>query len=190
VSRILLPSRDLILSRRYRQLQGGFIMTPHLLAGNSAAHRYWRVYITANAGDATYVGFTEIELRSTVGGADFTVPQTLDTDAAKASAQVNNSNGSRRAVDNSDTTGWLTITAGGGLPAWWEYDCGNAGHSGNPTEVVRQILIKGSWNVPAASPKDFLLQWSDDNTSWTTVMTVTGQTGWTGASDARTFNVP
>lgn len=76
------------------------------------------------------------------------------------------------------------------FPQWWKYDFGHAGHTGSPTADVKQILIRGSHNVPSGSPKDFQLQWSDNNSTWTTVLTVTGQTGWTGASDARTFNVP
>lgn len=160
-------------------------MSPYRLAGNGVAHRYWRIYITANDGDATYCGFTEIELRTSVGGADVTVVQ-LQSGAASALSVPNTANAAFRAVDNSDTAGWLSQNK----PTWWKYDFGHAGHTGNPTENIRQILIKGSFNVPAASPKDFLLEWSDDGSVWTTALTVTGETGWTGASDARTFNVP
>lgn len=161
--------------------------------GGASAHRHWRILISANDGSASYMGFTEIELRSTIGGADFTVPQANTTSAARATDYVNLSNSHEKACDNNTTsTGWLSANVSGAKE--WRYDCGNAGHTGNPTEVVAQVQIRGSHNVPTASPKDFLIQWSDDAssvpTTWTTVLTVTGQTGWTGASDARTFDIP
>ena len=166
-----------------------------MMAGGSSsgpAHRHWRILISANDGSPSYIGFTEIELRSTLGGADFTVPQANDTSAARASSRVNPSNSAEKACDNSNTSGWLSSDAS--PPEEWRYDCGNAGHTGNAAEIVKQVLIRGSFNAPSASPKDFLIQWSDDPsnppTSWTTALTVTGQTGWTGASDARTFDLP
>jgi len=194
VSRIITPRRSLVLPSRFRQQQGGFIINPFAHgAGPSTSHRHWSILITANDGSASYMGFTEVELRSTVGGADFTVPQANDSAAARATDRVNTSNTWEKACDNNTaTTGWLSNGVSGSKR--WRYDCGDAGHTGNATEVVRQVVIRGSHNAPTASPKDFLIQWSDDPnsspTNWTTVLTVTGQTGWTGSSDARTFNVP
>lgn len=158
-------------------------------SSSPTAHRYWRVLITANDGSTQYFGFTEIEMRGSIGGADLLVAQTAGG-AASASSEFNASNAAWRATDNSNTSGWLGNVAGGGLPGWWRYDFGNAGHTGSPTADVKQIEIRGSYNAPTASPKDFQLQWSDNNSTWNTVLTVTGQTGWTGASDARTFDVP
>ena len=37
-------------------------------SGSSSAHAYWRLYITANNGDATYTEINELELRATSGG--------------------------------------------------------------------------------------------------------------------------
>lgn len=48
---------------------------------------------------------------------------------------------------------------------------------------------QGSSTTNSASPRDFQLQWSDNGTSWTNALTVTGQTGWSGG-DVRTFAVP
>lgn len=190
MSRIITPRRDLVLPRRVRQQQGGFIINPFAHgAGPSTFHRYWRVLITATDSSAVYAGFTEIELRGSVGGANLLSVQSANG-AAFSSRDVNGSNAAWRAADTSNTSGWLADLAGQPLPNWWRYDFGHALHVGAPTADVRQVLIRGSHNVPGASPEDFQLQWSDDNTTWTTVMTVTGQTGWTGASDARTFNVP
>ena len=149
-------------------------------------HRYWRVNITANNGHASQCGFTEIELKTSLGGPDITATG-ASTGAATASSQVNSSNRPPLAVDDNTGTGWLANATTG----WWRYDCQHADHLaiGQPFEDVVQITIRGSWNAPTASPQNFTLDWSDDNVSWTTVMTVTGETGWTGASDIRTFDV-
>lgn len=190
MSHIIVPRRSLILPRRVRQQQGGFIMNPFAHAAPaSIAHRYWRILITATDSSAVYAGFTEIELRGSVGGANLLSVQ-AGNGAALSSRDVNGSNAAWRAADGSNTSGWLADLPMTPFPQWWRYDFGHAWHVGSPTADVRQVLIRGSHNVPGASPEDFQLQWSDDNTTWTTVMTVTGQTGWTGASDARTFNVP
>lgn len=158
-------------------------------AAAASSHRYWRILITATDSSAVYAGFTEIELRGSVGGANLLSVQ-AGNGAALSSRDVNGSNAAWRAADGSNTSGWLADLPMTPFPQWWRYDFGHALHVGSPTADVRQVLIRGSHNVPGASPEDFQLQWSDDNTTWTTVMTVTGQTGWTGASDARTFNVP
>ena len=162
-------------------------------APGPTAHRYWRVRITANDGSAQYFGFTEIEMRGSIGGANLLTilnSGTGPSGPATANSEVNASNAAWRATDASTTSGWIGNVPGGGLPGWWKYDFGHAGHSGPSTASVRQIMIRGSHNAPTGSPRDFTLQWSDDNSAWTTVLTVTGETSWTGASDARTFNVP
>lgn len=169
------------------------IINPYRYGGAPAptAHRYWRIKITANDGSALYFGFTEVELRGSVGGADLTVPQ-IAGGAATSEREINPSNAAWRAVDESLTSGWLGGMPAGGIgnTGWWQYDFGNASHTGSPTADVKQVLIRGSYNAPTASPKDFQVQWSDNGAAWTTALTVTGQTGWTGASDARTFNLP
>jgi hypothetical protein len=53
---------------------------------------------------------------------------------------------------------------------------------------VKDITIFPSWNALNASPRDFELQWSDDDISWTTALSVTNQTGWV-VGVGRTFNV-
>lgn len=155
-------------------------------------HRYWRVHITANDGNTSFIGFTEIELRAAPAGADQTKSQST-FGAASASSAINTDNRASNVVDGSTVDGWLSST--GTFPQWWQYDCGHAGHTGGgapnaPTIAVKQIAITGSWNAPDASPKDFTLQWSDNGSDWTTALTVAGQAGWTGASDVRVFSLP
>lgn len=148
-------------------------------------HRYWRVLITAASGGpgALYMGFTELVLwdrdlvavSRNVGG----------TSSATASSSINGSNGALYAIDGSMNNGWLSSQAT--TPEWLRVDMQGANMVGAPVEV-RSFDIYGSWNNPASSPKDFKLQWSDDNSVWTDAVSVTNQTGWL-ARERRSFKV-
>lgn len=148
------------------------------------AHRYWRLYITANDGSGLYMGCTELRLKNAAGTV---VSQIVGGTPAPftASSYINGSNAPYMAFDgNLVSTGWLSGNAS--PPQWLKVDLGTGGLPG-ATEI-KDFDIYGSHNVPNASPKDFQLQWSDDNSTWTTAATVTGQTGWT-ANQLRSFNV-
>lgn len=157
----------------------GLLMDPAAGAVILSA-RYWRIHITANDGSPSYFGLSELELMDAVGGSDVTVSAENGT-RASSSTHVNNPNSAGYAFDDSGGTGWLSATA---VTSWLQWDFG----AGND-KTIRQISIRGSFNVPSASPKDFTIQGSADGITWTTVLTVTDQTGWTGAADKRTFNV-
>lgn len=150
-------------------------------------HRYWGVYITASDG-GSFKGMTELQLRGTVGGADMTDPtQAFTGNFAFSTDNINGSNSQEKAFDDNTSSGWLSGSNGLPKRIWWDF-AGNGSLPGTTADVA-QISIAGSWNDPPSSPKDFEIQWSDDAVSWTTVKTVTGETGWTGASDVRVFTI-
>lgn len=159
-----------------------------MAGGGSApsAHRYWRINVSANSGSTQYTGFTEIEFRGSVGGPDL-IPVQSSNGPASASTRVNDSNAAWMAADNRMTHGWLSNTS---AASWWRYDFGHPLNTGPTVANVRQVAIYGSYNAPNASPKDFTIEWSDDGVAWTVALAVTGQTGWTGASDVRVFDIP
>jgi len=159
-----------------------------MIAGSpvTLGHRHWRISVSAPAGSTSYIGFTEIELRGTSGGLDLMSTQTMNG-AASVSSEINASNAAWMAADGRMTHGWLS---GSASPAWWKYDFGSPLNTGPAIADVKQVAIYGSFNAPDASPRDFQIQWSDDGSAWTTVLSVTGQTGWTGASDIRLFDIP
>lgn len=158
------------------------IINPYRYAAAAVAHRYWRVLITLNDGSASFCGMTELELRGSVGGADLTSPINANINSA-ASTSVNSDNGPEFAFDDNTGTGWLSNTSGS---SWLRWDFVSQGIG---AQSIAQIAIRGSWNDPSASPRNFQVQWSDNSTTWTTALTVTGQTGWTGASDLRVFTI-
>jgi hypothetical protein len=155
-----------------------------LAPAGPGAHRYWRIFITANNGSPSFVGLTEALLLDAAG-----VNRTLLTGLgpALASSELNADNRAFDAFNNSLASGWLSN--GGALPQWVRFDFGNvnAPLPRLPVEL-KQITVFPSWNALSASPRDFALQWSDDDINWTTALTVTNQTGWV-IGTGRTFNV-
>lgn len=127
-----------------------------------AAHRYWRVYITAvNTKADGSTGLREIQFRETVGGASV-----LSGGTASAESSYGGSWLPENAVDGNTGTEWVSGVEG--VPHWWKYDFG----VGNEKDIVEM-----AW-VPRADiqqePVDFQLQWSDNDVDWTTLYTVTG----------------
>lgn len=158
-------------------------------ADSAVSAQYWRVLITDNNGDPSYVTVVDLELRASVGGADQTNATEIGL-AYSASTEVNAGNRAGLAFDNDYTsTKWAsngqpTV----GSPQWIKVNFDIS--APYDTKVyVREISIVGCiTGQTAMAPKDFALQRSDDDSSWTTVMTVTGQTGWT-AGERRNFAV-
>ena len=139
-------------------------------------HRYWRIFILdRQAGAANTVSASEIQLRSSKSGSDETGAGT-----AAASSSFNASYLPANAFDDDTNTAWV---CGNGLPwdSWISYDFGLG---------VTKDIIEVSWTARVAltdAPIDFFLQYSDDNTNWTTVFVWLNQIGWVGG-DTRVFN--
>lgn len=147
-----------------------------------AAKRYWRILILQNinssgtVNDASSVSIGEIELRSSLGGADETVPG--GTITASARSHVNQHE--NYAFDNDFTTTYWT--SGSPQPQWIKYDFG----AGNEKSILQFTIT--SYPYTGGSPYEFYLQWSDDNSNWTNAHYEATQAIW-GASETRTFDV-
>ncbi|NCZ64078.1 MAG: hypothetical protein EBY62_09860, partial [Cellvibrionales bacterium] len=80
-----------------------------------------------------------------------------------------------KAFDNrkNHNSGGRWLPNASGLPnVWIQYDMGTG-------KVVTDYTIEKGGNQDTRAAKDWTLQGSNDNSSWTTIDTVTGQTGWT-----------
>ena len=147
-----------------------------LMAGSAApvplpTYRYWRIYITANNGDA-YNSIQEIELRGSIGGADLTTP---DTPSSQSSYYANNDARAYRAIDNdlTDPSFKTWVSDGSALPQWIYFDLGVA------TPVAELVMWCQAYSGgPARAPKDFLIEGGSDSVNWTPVASIVGQTGW------------
>lgn len=140
-----------------------------------AAHLYWRLNVTANGGDNSFLGIVEVEMRATVGGAD-----QCSGGVASASSQYDNDNNSAaRAFNNvAVDDGWYTpatVTSG-----WLRYQFVS------PVEVL-QYTIKAPVTQPARAPRDWTLECSANGTVWAIADTQSGITFTTG--EVKTFTV-
>jgi hypothetical protein len=140
------------------------------------AYRYYRLNVTANNG-GTNVGITEIELRGTFGGPDLTSPSTTITASADAI-------GAPEAIDNNTATnnGWLVSSAS--FPLTLTVDLGAA-------QLLEQYVV-GSYptttSTAANSVRDWTLEGSNDNSTWTVLDTQSGQSAWT-LGETRVFTL-
>ena len=140
-----------------------------------AQHRYWRVYIDADAGDH-YVIATEIELRSSVGGSNLATGGTASASSAYGGDVAAN------AFDGNLSTYWMA--SGAAMPQWIEYDLG----AGSPASIVE---IK--WGTLSGyylrTPSTFDVQYSDNDATWTTAWSVYGYM-WSDAQNQVFTNPP
>lgn len=149
--------------------------------GGGANHRYWRLYITQAVSDTQYCAIAEVEWRLTSGGAAQTVSATA------ASTTLSGSFPSSEAADgikNDANNCWVCAAAA--FPCWISFDLGS-------DKGITEVAIWPQYDAigNARAPEDFLVQYSDNNSSWTTCDTYTGQTtGWNGGTGvAKTFAV-
>lgn len=141
-----------------------------------AAHRYWRLYITA-AQNSVETDITELYLYETVGGARIT------GGTASADSEFNASYVAANAFDGTGSTWASTATA---MPHWLKIDFGAGGAKDVAQWGIQSIATVGYTNY---TPKTFSLQYSDDNVNWISADTRFSETGWS-ASETRQWTVP
>lgn len=135
-----------------------------------AAHRYWRVYINALV-SASDTGIAAVYLSTS------SVVQAASGGTASADSVYDVSYAASKAFDADPQTIWAT--GSGTFPHWIKYDFG----SGNDKDIVAfGITARNDSFATTQSPKDFKLQYSDDDSSWTDAgITVTSETTWVAA---------
>lgn len=132
-----------------------------------AAHRYWRLYITA-AQSGGYTSVMELVLATTSGGAS----------VATGGTAICSSTGFGWTPDlafNGTTAGNGWHSGGNALPTipeWIGYDFG----AGNAKDIVQFRINDRPGNTTTQAARDFALQFSDDGAIWTTQKPYTGQT--------------
>lgn len=137
------------------------------------AHLYWRINVSANAGDASFLAIAEVEMRATAGDSDQCIGGNASASSSDPAALASS------AFDNDATTRWST--ASGTRTGWLRYQF--------PTPVdVAQYTIQAHPTTPARSPSAWALEYSDDGTSWTEVESRVGINTWTGG-EVKSFTV-
>jgi len=136
-----------------------------------AAYRYFKLNCTASVSSFALT-INEIEIYETptsLVSSDITTSGMTVTDNQNYGSGFEGS----KAFNNSFAMGsgnrWQMN--GQSYPIWVKIDLG----SGNAKEVLSHSVMADDGNY---APTDWTLQGSNDDSTWTTVATVTGQTGW------------
>lgn len=128
-----------------------------------SAYRYFRINVTANNGRST-LNIAEFELRASVGG------PTIATGGTPSASTVFGSTWSAdKGFDANASTFWSAT----GPTGWLQYDLG----AGNEASLA-QYAVRGRSDANDGSPKDWTFEGSLNGSDWTTLDTVTSETGW------------
>lgn len=141
----------------------------------ATAYRYYRMVFSKNSvGENNYYTVNEWELYDQPGG----VGTNLCLGATASASGSYESQVASLAIDGNPTTFWESSL--GGAPSWLQVDLG-AEH------VVRSMVIK-STIYPNEIPRDFTLQGSNDDSTWTVIETYTGADAFIATSGVFTLN--
>lgn len=125
----------------------------------AGAHAYWRINVTDNNGDATFVGVGTLEMYSSKGRLNRCVG---GTPIASAAGQFGNILGN--AFDDDVNSQWADAKAG----AWIGYQFSTA------QDIVGVHMRDKGGGQNTLMPRDFQVQCSDDGTTWATRYSVSG----------------
>lgn len=147
-----------------------------------AAHRYWRLQLTS--GPSAAYAFSEIQFRA-IRGTPLLFASAAPATAGQTFGSVPGTFDATMAADNSTLTLWSSTNKV--PPQWWAYDYGATSTDWlDVVEVTIQARNDGNF---AQAPGAFDLQYSDDNSAWTTVQSFTAPT-MTSAGQIQTFTTP
>lgn len=140
--------------------------------------RYWRILITDNSGNASFVGAAEIEMLEFTDGYDVTsfgTPSANDEDPDFTAPQ---------AIDDRANTLWRTdgATIAG---SWFKVDFGP---SLSPA-IARVCITARNDGFENQTIRNFTLQSSADDIVWTNILEVTGETNYS-SGEKRCFSHP
>lgn len=87
-----------------------------------------------------------------------------------------------KALARADLYGWLSSAE----PSWWKIDLGSSAIFGSYA-LLSGTSGDGIW-LASKLPKDWTMEGSNDDSNWTLIDTVVGETGW-GEGERRTFAI-
>lgn len=155
------------------------IINPFVFAAaGGAAYRYWRIYVEANDGDASYTSMSEMELFE--GATD----RTAGAGGSAVASSQDGSDAPSRTVDDNIDTEWVSAS-GQAVPSWVAIDLGAA-------YVLTSYSIRSQRVVTGRTPSQWKLQGNNASTgsgeTWVDVDSRSGQTGW-AIQEKRTFTL-
>ena len=145
-----------------------------------AAHRYWRINMTLVSSNA--FAFSEIQFRTAAGTSLGFSGGTAS--AADTFGSVPGTYDASHAADGNTSTLWSGT--GTTLPQWWAYDFGTT--SGNWRDVVQIAITARADSQPEQAPLVFTPQWSDNGSTWTSMLQITAA-AWVSLAQTQLFTV-
>lgn len=136
--------------------------------GGGASSTQWRVYITENQNGGVTSAFKEVEMKTTIGGADACTGGTASADSTVSAAAD--------AFDDSSATLWQS--GFGAVPHWIQYTFSSA-------VTIVQITLKTQ--TGDTGPKGWKFEYWDGG-AWIAVKTVTAEPAW-GDAELRTYTL-
>lgn len=148
-------------------------------------HRYWRVFIAnPQTGQTDWTSVNRIEMYSSaLDGPKKKDRCTGGTVLFSTQGGLFGNESAAKAFDDINGDIWTTSPSGAArLNCYIGYDFGT------PINIDRFSMQAREGSI-TQTPMDFSLQYSDDNSSWTTLFTPASQTSW-GLQEQRVFTAP
>ena len=139
------------------------------VGAKSNIYRYYRIYITANTGEFDgYSEMQEIELAVTAGGDDITTPSAPANQSSYYASRT-----AAKLVDNNFTGGQeIWTSANQTFPQWVSFDLGEQ------IKIAELRIYPTFYPWHARAPKDFIVQGSNNGTTWEDIKEFAGINDW------------
>lgn len=143
-----------------------------------AAHRYWRIVAPDTTVTGEFFGLSELELHTSIGGADVTTGKTATASAAHGSFPPGN------AIDNNTSTLWTTgVVAPPPGGHWIQVDLG----VGGALDII-EISLRVRGDASREDPRHLKVYYSDDNVNFTLQWEQAAIAAWT-AGQTRVYDI-
>lgn len=154
-------------------ISSSYVSASFRTAPQPGKYRFYRLMLDSNNGDPSFAGTSSLEFAQSPGGLDL-----VQTEGGKAYAAHNASGAAGTpagAFDGNTRTGWAADP--GRLPEFVQIDFGSGREPEGITHYRVGSFFVANTNGPR-SPRDWRIQASYDMEHWTTLHTVTGESGW------------
>lgn len=159
-------------------IQDTMTMSDYISFYNHKVYSNWRINVSQNDGDGSYVSFSELGLFLSNNGTGTNLCL-----GNNGTAQQSGNGVVGPAADGADNT--ITSECGSNLPLpyWWSINLGSNRYVGS-MKLTSQRVVTGR------TPRAFKLQAKNyTSNTWNTVMSITGSSGW-AVFEERLFIIP
>lgn len=138
-----------------------------------AAHRYWRINVSANNGSSN-VAIGEMQMMAVYGGGD-----QCEGGTPAASSTLGGYSVTNVFLNNGGAGFWVAGTNSGWVSYTWT----------QPVDIVQYSITTRSDGFTVDAPKDWTFEFSDDGVAWTVKHTMGSETAWI-AGQTRYYSMP